>query len=88
MSSDAIERTGLRGRLFKLVAGALLAVGASGVVWGMRAVPAVEQEWPMHGRDAGEQRFSPLDKVTPANVGQLGAEWVLKGTGDFKPAAA
>ena len=65
----------LRLRLLKLVAGALLAVGASGVVWGMRAAPAVEQEWPMHGRDAGEQRFSPLDTVTPANVGKLGVAW-------------
>ena len=30
------------------------------------------QNWLSHGRTYGEQRFSPLAKITTANVGQLG----------------
>ncbi len=32
-------------------------------------------EWLSYGRDYGEQRFSPLDQITDANVGQLGLAW-------------
>jgi alcohol dehydrogenase (cytochrome c)/quinohemoprotein ethanol dehydrogenase len=31
--------------------------------------------WISHGRTYSEQRFSPLDKVNTANVGELGLEW-------------
>lgn len=36
---------------------------------------ASEGEWRQHGRDAGEQRFSPLEQITAENVGQLGLAW-------------
>ena len=33
------------------------------------------RDWPMHGRTAKEERFSPLAQITQANVGQLGLAW-------------
>jgi quinohemoprotein ethanol dehydrogenase len=33
--------------------------------------------WLSHGRTYSEQRFSPLTKITPENVGQLGLAWSL-----------
>ena len=32
-------------------------------------------QWLSHGRTYGEQRFSPLTELTPANVGELGLAW-------------
>src|SRR6188768_3066084 len=32
-------------------------------------------EWLTYGRDTGEQRFSPLTRISDANVGQLGLAW-------------
>jgi quinohemoprotein ethanol dehydrogenase len=32
-------------------------------------------QWMSHGRTYDEQRFSPLDQITTANVGQLGLAW-------------
>ncbi len=32
-------------------------------------------QWMSHGRTYAEQRFSPLDEITTANVGQLGLAW-------------
>ena len=32
-------------------------------------------EWAAHGRDAAEQRYSPLNQVTAENVSQLGLAW-------------
>ena len=32
-------------------------------------------EWPLHGRDESEQRFSPLTKINDKNVMDLGLEW-------------
>ncbi len=37
--------------------------------------PANVGQWMSHGRDYSEQRFSPLTKVTAANVSQLGLTW-------------
>ena len=31
--------------------------------------------WMSHGRDYGEQRFSPLTQISDANVSELGLEW-------------
>ena len=31
--------------------------------------------WPAHGRDAWEQRHSPLDQINPENVSRLGLAW-------------
>jgi quinoprotein glucose dehydrogenase len=41
---------------------------------GSAAAPAAD--WPMSGRDPGGTRFSPLNQITPANVGQLKVAWV------------
>ncbi len=34
-----------------------------------------DQDWPLHGRDAGEQRFSPLAQVNRTSVKALGVAW-------------
>ena len=39
------------------------------------APPSADSDWPLHGRDAGEQRFSPLTAITPAKLGDLGLAW-------------
>ncbi len=41
------------------------------------APPAAAQhsDWPRHGRDAAETRFSPLDDINTDNVGRLGTAW-------------
>ena len=35
-------------------------------------------DWPLHGRTAGEQRFSRLDAINESNVAQLGLAWSYK----------
>lgn len=32
-------------------------------------------QWVSYGNDPGERRFSPLDQITPGNVGRLGLAW-------------
>src|SRR5438309_750360 len=64
-------------------AAAVLAVAALGLVAcnnrsgvdgkAIAAPPA--GEWLGHGRDYSEQRFSPLDKISAANVKDLGLAW-------------
>jgi len=39
------------------------------------AAAAGNAEWLSYGKDYNEQRFSPLDKVSTANVGELGLAW-------------
>jgi glucose dehydrogenase len=34
-------------------------------------------DWPMHDRDAGAQRFSPLTQIAPANVAKLQPAWTF-----------
>jgi PQQ-dependent dehydrogenase (methanol/ethanol family) len=34
--------------------------------------------WPVYGGDTGNTRYSPLDKITPANVGKLKVAWALQ----------
>jgi len=61
---------------------ALLAASCQkpGGVDGDRIVAAEKNgEWLSYGRTYSEQRFSPLDKINAANVGQLGLTWY----GDF-----
>ncbi len=36
---------------------------------------AQQSDWPMHGRDAAETRYSPLDRITTGNVNRLGVAW-------------
>jgi len=53
------------------------APSAKAAVDGQRIVNADNEpgSWMTHGRTYSEQRFSPLDQVTTANVGQLGLAW-------------
>jgi PQQ-dependent dehydrogenase (methanol/ethanol family) len=39
------------------------------------APDAEPHNWLTHGRDYGEQRFSPLDQIKTSNVGSLGLAW-------------
>jgi quinohemoprotein ethanol dehydrogenase len=68
----------------RLALAAALALAAGGQTLGstarhgvtdadLRQVP--DAEWLNHGRDYGEQRFSPLTGITDANVGELGLAW-------------
>ena len=41
----------------------------------MDAAPASDDEWRGHGRDLGEQRYSPLDQISTINVDRLGIAW-------------
>jgi PQQ-dependent dehydrogenase (methanol/ethanol family) len=41
----------------------------------LTAADAEPGNWMSHGRTYSEQRFSPLDKVSTANVGDLGLAW-------------
>ncbi|MEX1664255.1 PQQ-dependent dehydrogenase, methanol/ethanol family [Zhongshania arctica] len=41
------------------------------------AEPVIVQEWSKHGGSDAEQRFSPLEQITPANVEQLGLAWAF-----------
>lgn len=34
-----------------------------------------DADWPLHGLDVGEQRYSPLDQINRGNVEQLGLAW-------------
>jgi alcohol dehydrogenase (cytochrome c) len=34
--------------------------------------------WPSYGRDYSNRRFSPLDQITPANVGRLAPAWTYR----------
>jgi quinohemoprotein ethanol dehydrogenase len=59
-----------------------LAVGCAGTtptpnITGARiqAADSEPQSWLAHGRTYSEQRFSPLARITTANVGQLGLAW-------------
>ena len=60
-----------------LAAGAA-ADDAARVAWvdGARIQAAHAIEWPSHGRDYGEQRYSPLAQLTAENVGSLAPAWV------------
>ncbi|MBK8959736.1 MAG: PQQ-dependent dehydrogenase, methanol/ethanol family [Proteobacteria bacterium] len=39
--------------------------------------PGDGSNWPGHGRDSGEQRYSPLTEINADNVARLGVNWVL-----------
>ena len=63
-------RTGIAFLATALLAAAPLLAQAGG-----EAMNPGSSDWALHGRDAGEQRFSPLAAITPANVGDLGLAW-------------
>ena len=52
--------------------GLLLALAAAGPGAG---ATAQQSDWPMHGRDAAETRYSPLDRINTGNVDRLGVAW-------------
>ncbi|MFZ9129843.1 MAG: PQQ-binding-like beta-propeller repeat protein, partial [Pseudomonadales bacterium] len=61
-----------RARTFSLwIEGALLLVGLS------LALPlrASDVEWPRHGLNAGETRFSSLKQINESTIGTLGLAW-------------
>ncbi|MCC6708746.1 MAG: PQQ-dependent dehydrogenase, methanol/ethanol family [Gammaproteobacteria bacterium] len=39
--------------------------------------PGDGSNWPGHGRDSGEQRYSPLAQINTDNVARLGVNWAL-----------
>jgi hypothetical protein len=62
-------------RLVLTVAGVALAIGAAACMAAGSPPKDAGGDWSSHGRDAAEQRFSPLTKVDAANVSQLGLAW-------------
>jgi quinohemoprotein ethanol dehydrogenase len=73
MSSELrgeVVRTGRYRAALALASSALiLAAAASG------AATRDSHQWPVHGGDDFEQRFSPLEQITAGNVGKLGMTW-------------
>jgi quinoprotein glucose dehydrogenase len=65
------------------VAGMVAALGpdAPQPVLGARPVP--DGEWHAYGRTGYGQRYSPLDQITPRNVGDLEVAWTYR-TGDMR----
>jgi PQQ-dependent dehydrogenase (methanol/ethanol family) len=60
----------------RLTVPALLAL----VVWMGLVGPAAAQStaWPVYGGDQGNTRYSPLDRITTANVSRLKVAWALQ----------
>lgn len=65
----------MRRVLATALAVALVAAGAAPAAGGPGADPAAQRQWPQHGRDGGEQRYSPLSRIDAANVQRLGLAW-------------
>ncbi len=57
------------------MAGLVVALGTVASLAAGKAPPEPGAEWGSHGRDATEQRFSPLAQITADNVSQLGLAW-------------
>jgi glucose dehydrogenase len=64
----------LRRRLVWMTGGitALVVLAVSVTVAGQKP-----DDWPLYGRDAGAQRFSPLTQITPQNVHTLTRAWTF-----------
>ena len=45
------------------------------IVWLVALASAQQSDWRSYGLDYYEQRFSPLDQITDANVDKLGLAW-------------
>ncbi|MEO6078759.1 MAG: PQQ-dependent dehydrogenase, methanol/ethanol family [Steroidobacteraceae bacterium] len=61
--------------LVSFVAGAVLSISGAACLAAGSSVSKDAGEWRSHGRDASEQRFSPLTLVDARNVSQLGLAW-------------
>ncbi|MDB5916593.1 MAG: hypothetical protein JWR40_827 [Massilia sp.] len=58
------------------IAPAIAATPAGNVDWRrVMAADAEPHQWFTGGRDAGEQHYSPLDKINESNVSRLGLAW-------------
>ena len=67
------------------VAAAIIGTGfGAGAQSGAPRTTTSSREWPTYGHDPGGMRFSPLNQLTPANVGQLEVAWVYH----MRPATA
>ena len=62
---------------------------ASGLLVGSQVVrpPASQQngDWPAYGRDAGGERFSPLDAIHRGNVTSLEVAWTFRTNDAYQP---
>ncbi len=69
---------------FALLLGALMSPSPTRAA-GPGAVP--DTDWPLHGLDYSNSRFSPLAQIDSGNVGQLTRAWSLKTgvRGTFQP---
>ena len=47
--------------------------------------PNLTTDWPMHGRDAGAVRYSPLKQINTKNVSQLQLVWTYDTPSDIPP---
>ena len=65
------------------------AMALPGARWSMGDPAALQagQDWPAYGGSYAARRYSPLDQITPANVGSLRRAWMIH-TGDLPSAAA
>ncbi len=69
----------IRYTLFTLLIGAVLQPGLAAQAEEPRpAKDAMSDNWLMHGRNAGEERFSPLNQINDKNVADLGLAWTYK----------
>lgn len=66
-----------------------LAAIAAGIWWtaarpspALSAQQAVRSDWPVYGADSGGSRYSPLARITAANVGRLEPAWTFR-TGEL-----
>ena len=64
---------------FALLMSAACAVGGSSA--GQAGGSQTDGDWPAYGRDAGGERFSPLDAIHRGNVASLQVAWTFR-TGD------
>ena len=65
------------------LAGVLPAVSAPSAAGSAAADGTPPGDWPAYGRTGYGQRYSPLDRITPANVGRLQLAWQFH-TGDVR----
>jgi quinoprotein glucose dehydrogenase len=62
-----------------------LVVGLLVVIFGSLSDGQQDGDWIVYGRDAGGERYSPLDSINSENVGSLEVAWTFR-TGDaYKP---
>jgi quinohemoprotein ethanol dehydrogenase len=60
-----------------VVTGSLVTVLVTAALWSGAGAQSERgaNEWPMHGRNEGETRFSPLARINPDTVKDLGLAW-------------